>query len=131
MVKLGHGLHRRCDVIEEGAVALAQVVQAGVAGGGGEEARLGATAVADEAHFAVAAVLRQLVAFVGAEAALSTERAYVARTLPVGLGRRIARTVLLALASARQIIAISTSLALVASGYLRGAMTVRLGRARP
>ena len=58
-----HDLHRLADVVEERFVARTQVVEARLAIGGVDEAVLGATAVAHEAHLALATVTRQGVPF--------------------------------------------------------------------
>ena len=65
--QVGHRSHRLLDVVEEELEGRAQVVEAGLAVGGGDEAVLRAAAVAGEAHVAFAAVARQRVALVQAE----------------------------------------------------------------
>src|SRR4051794_5713502 len=52
--EVGHDLHVRVDVVEEALVGGAEVVEALFAGGGADEAVLGALAVAGEADLAVA-----------------------------------------------------------------------------
>lgn len=47
-----HEIHVRCHVTENLAVGIAEVVEVAVAVGRGEEAVLGATAIADEVPFA-------------------------------------------------------------------------------
>src|SRR5271165_7322068 len=47
--QLAHRAHRAIDVVEEGEISLAEVVQPGLAGGGLRKAVLGAAAVAGEA----------------------------------------------------------------------------------
>ena len=69
-MKRRHGAHRRVNVVEEAAVAGAEVVEARLAVGGLEETVLGAAAVAGESHLAASAVVGKGVAFGGAELAL-------------------------------------------------------------
>lgn len=66
----------------------------------------------------------------GSDAALAAERTYVARTLPAGVGRRLARLALLDAASARQLATMTTGLWLVATSYARGALASRGGAGR-
>src|SRR4029079_1667016 len=65
-----HDPHRTVDVVEEVLEAGAEVVEAGVAGRGFDEAVLGTAAVTREAHVALEAIGRQAVALVEAELAL-------------------------------------------------------------
>ncbi len=65
--EFSHGAHVGIDVGEEGFVGGAEVVEAGVAVGGEDEAVLGAFAVAGEADFAVTAVFWEGVGFVVAK----------------------------------------------------------------
>ena len=57
--QVAHGPHRLIDVVEEREIAVAQVVQAGLAVGVLDEAVLGAATVTGEAHIAVQALLGQ------------------------------------------------------------------------
>ena len=63
----GHEVHRRADMIKKGAIAGAKIIQTALAGRRLNKAVLGTAAIADKAHFAVAAVLRQGIALCLAE----------------------------------------------------------------
>ena len=69
--QLAHIPHRLVDVMEEGQVSVAKVVEPGLTVGGPDEAVLGAAAVAGEAHVALPALAGELVALVISELLLA------------------------------------------------------------